>query len=158
MSPLSLPLARARAINDLPGIPKRANTTKLATRAAAPSKVCTWQPRCSQTAQQTQNAAVDVVSVCARLVLTHAALPPSTNTPLLLLQRPLLLAALAVCAGAIALSAAFPRPTSRLEEEEQDGADDVAAALEREARGVTTGVLWGTRDEEPSSNNNNKRG
>jgi hypothetical protein len=80
-------------------------------------------------------------------------LTPPPSSPLHK-QRPLLLAALAVCAGALALSAAFPRPTSRLEDDDGGGGgdsgsgdarDSVAEALDREARGVTTGVLWGTR-------------
>lgn len=81
--------------------------------------------------------------------------PPSARRPFLsptTAQRPLLLAALGACAGLLALSAAFPRPTARDEDAEDERQrqeqQQLAAALDREARGVTSGVLWGTREQE----------
>jgi len=58
------------------------------------------------------------------------------------------LAALGACAAALAISALFPRPTSLGDQSAtavDADKDDLAALLDREARGVTSGVLWGTR-------------
>jgi hypothetical protein len=72
-------------------------------------------------------------------------------------QRPLLLAALGACAGLLALSAAFPRPIAlddAASEREREQQQQLADALDREARAVTSGALWGLKEQqqqEPSS-------